>query len=118
MRIKIPALVLLSSLLGMAWAQAHAFLDHSLPAVGSTVTLAPKEVTLWFTEKLEPAFSSIQVLDGNGNRLDAGSQADTKDPSMMTVRLKPLSPGRYVVVWKAVSVDTHITTGSFEFNVK
>ena len=31
------------------------------PTVGSTVAPPPKEVVLWFTEKLEPAFSTIEV---------------------------------------------------------
>jgi hypothetical protein len=35
-------------------ASAHAFLDHAQPRVGNTVATAPREVTLWFTQKLEP----------------------------------------------------------------
>ena len=31
---------------------------------------------------------------------------------------KPLSPGVYTVKWRAVSVDTHHTQGTFEFTVK
>ena len=32
--------------------------DHASPLVGGTVAAAPREVTLWFTQSLEPAFSS------------------------------------------------------------
>jgi copper resistance protein C len=39
---------------------AHAMLDHASPRVGNTVASAPKEVVLWFTQKLEPAFSSVK----------------------------------------------------------
>src|SRR5262249_24446722 len=42
------------------FAKAHAFLDHANPRVGSTVTPAPKEMVPWFTQKLEPAFGSIE----------------------------------------------------------
>jgi methionine-rich copper-binding protein CopC len=31
--------------------------------------------------------------------------------------LKPLTPGVYTVTWRAVSVDTHVTTGDFKFTV-
>ena len=36
-------------------ATAHAFLDHAEPRVGNKVAAPPREVTLWFTQKLEPA---------------------------------------------------------------
>jgi methionine-rich copper-binding protein CopC len=51
---------------------AHAMLDHAAPKVGSTVAPAPKEVVLWFTEKLEPAFSSIKVQNEQGAAVTAG----------------------------------------------
>src|SRR5262249_53597754 len=51
---------------------AHAFLDHASPLVGSTVATAPREVSLTFTQNLEAAFSSAQVTDANGARVDQG----------------------------------------------
>ena len=42
---------------------AHAFLDHAEPRVGNKVATPPREVTLWFTQKLEPAFSSVTVTN-------------------------------------------------------
>ena len=53
---------------GVTWtARAHAFLDHALPAVGSQVRASPSQVTLWFTEKLEPALSRVQVFSGRAS---------------------------------------------------
>jgi len=46
--------------LGTGDATAHAFLDHASPRVGTAVSAAPREVTLWFTQKLEAAFSGCQ----------------------------------------------------------
>ena len=40
-------------------AEAHAFLDHADPKVGSTLRDPPSEVTVWMTENLEAAFSPI-----------------------------------------------------------
>jgi methionine-rich copper-binding protein CopC len=97
---------------------AHAFLDHALPAVGSTVHAPPREVRLWFTEALEPAFSKVRVLDSSGREVDAGnSHVDTADPAIVTTTLPSLPPGTYRVVWRAVSVDTHVTEGDFTFDV-
>ncbi len=47
-------------------AQAHAFLDHASPLVGSTMQTAPHEVVLTFTQNLEPAFSTVEVTGANG----------------------------------------------------
>ena len=53
---------------GVTWtARAHAFLEHAAPAVGSQVRASPSQVTLWFTEKLEPALSRVQVFSGRAS---------------------------------------------------
>jgi copper resistance protein C len=107
-----------SALLGVmlgTGAQAHAFLDHAEPRVGSAVPTAPRQLSLFFTQKLEPAFSSVEVSDGNGARVDLGRPSIGS--SVMRIGLKPLSPGTYRVRWHVLSVDTHTTEGSFTFQV-
>ncbi len=116
MRRILIALVLAS--LAASPAGAHAFLDHAVPAVGRTVPSAPAAVTLWFTQELEPAFSSVEVRDQAGARVDAAdARVDAKDPTILRVSLKPLPPGKYKVFWRVLSVDTHTTEGSFTFVV-
>jgi methionine-rich copper-binding protein CopC len=100
---------------GMTTAHAHAFLDHADPRVGSTVASAPRELSLSFTQNLEPAFSTVEVRDANGARVDQGKPQISAD--MMRVGLKSLPPGTYKVHWRALSVDTHTTEGSFSFQV-
>jgi hypothetical protein len=99
-------------------AAAHAHLDHASPAVGSTVASAPKEVALWFTEALEPKFSSVEVRDAKGAAVQAGNATVAQDNTAeMRVPLKPLPPGTYKVIWRVLSVDTHRTQGEFTFSV-
>jgi copper resistance protein C len=96
----------------------HAFLDHAEPAVGSTVHGSPAAIKIWFTEKLESAFCKLQVFNESGQEIDKRDQATgVGDPAVLTVSLPPLKPGKYKVVWRAVSVDTHVTTGDFKFEV-
>jgi copper resistance protein C len=76
---------------GTTVARAHAFLDHAEPRVGSTVQTAPRELSLSFTQDLEPAFSTVEVRDANGARVDQGKAQISA--SVMHVGLKPLSPG-------------------------
>ena len=97
---------------------AHAFLDHAQPAVGSQIHSAPAQVKIWFTEKLEPALSKIQVFDTSGQEVDKRDvKIDKSNAALLTVSLPELKPGKYKVVWRAVSVDTHVTTGNFTFEL-
>ena len=105
-------------LLPAAPALAHAMLDHANPRVGSSQPTAPRVVTLWFTQKLEPAFSSAEVRSENGAVMSSGkAQVDRADPTQLHVALKPLPPGTYKVIWRVLSVDTHRTQGDFSFRV-
>jgi copper resistance protein C len=110
--LSVLALVVATAVAGPA--HAHAFLDHASPAVDSTVATAPTELSLSFTQNLEPAFSTVEV-SGPGGRVDAGKPQISGNT--MRVGLKTLSPGTYHVHWRALSVDTHTTQGSFSFKV-
>jgi methionine-rich copper-binding protein CopC len=113
----IPTIALASLLLMLipGAAEAHAFLDHAEPRVGNKVAAPPREVTLWFTQKLEPAFSSITVTNSAGERVDTGKTRVSG--SQMSVPLKPGGTGTYHVNWHVLSADTHRTDGSFTFQV-
>jgi methionine-rich copper-binding protein CopC len=110
-------------LLLAAWpaspAGAHAVLDYAVPAARSTVRASPKELVLKFSQRLEPSFSSIKVLDAGGKQVDRGdSRVDDADRASLRVTLPPLSRGRYRVVWRVLSIDTHVSQGDFTFDVE
>ena len=98
--------------------EAHAFLQRAEPAVGSTVQASPSEVRVLFTEKIEPAISTVQVFDASGKEVDKHDvHLDRSNHALLHVSLPPLEAGSYKVVWRVVSVDTHVTNGSFNFRV-
>ena len=116
MNTKHLVVILAVSLILVRIADAHAFLDHADPKVGSTIHEAPSQVTVWMTEGLEPAFSKLQVFDGKGAEVD---KKDTKvNASTMTVSVPKLEAGKYRVSWQVVAVDTHRTSGTFEFTIE
>ena len=115
MRFFIPLVTAAVVLLAPAVADAHAHLDHANPAVGSTIDTAPQDLTLWFTQKLEAAFSGVDVMGPSGASVGAG-KAEVSG-NTMRIAIKPDGPGAYHVHWHAVSVDTHKTEGSFIFTV-
>jgi methionine-rich copper-binding protein CopC len=106
-----PLLLLLAS----SGACAHAMLDHADPHVGNKVGSASHEVTLWFMQRLEPAFSTVTVTNPAGQRIDGGKVRVNGD--QMSISLRPGGAGTYHVRWHAVSVDTHTTDGNFMFQV-
>ena len=111
--------LLAAVLASSAAALAHAFLDHASPAVGSTTHGSPPEVRIWLTEAIEPAFSTIEVTDASGKRVDTGNASvDPKDQKQLMVSLPVLPPGTYKVTWRVTSVDTHRTSGHFTFKVE
>ena len=110
--------LLLIVLAGLAQLEAHAFLKRAEPAVGCTVQRSPNEVRIWFTENIEPAFSRIQVFNPSGKEVDKRDvHLDRSDQALLHVSLPPLEAGIYKVVWRVVSVDTHVTNGNFTFRV-
>ena len=100
-------------------ALAHAELTASLPAKDSVQTQPPREVVLEFGEKVEPSFSTVSVADAAGKRVDTGKVSlDPLRPTVLHVPLAGVAPGKYVVIWRAVSVDTHVSKGRFGFEVQ
>ena len=96
-------------------ASAHALLDHAEPRVGNTVAAAPHDVTLWFTQKLEAAFSTVTVTNAAGQRIDAGKPRVSGQ--QISVSLQGGGTGVYHVTWHVLSVDSHSTDGNYTFTV-
>ena len=113
--------LILAGALGCAGARAahaHAFLDRASPAVGSTVHTPPTEVRIQFSEALEPAYSTAHVEDASGTSVGTGdAHIDQTERSVLIVPVGALKPGRYKVIWQVLSVDTHVTNGTFSFTV-
>ncbi len=96
---------------GSAFAHAHPKVME--PAVDS-VGPAPAQVSIRFTEGLEPKFSSIHVAGANGAAVgQAASAVDAADATHMTLALPALKQGSYSVHWVAVATDGHRTEGSY-----
>ena len=102
--------------LGAPAARAHAMLDRASPRVGSVVTSAPEEVRLWFTQALEPRFSRAELRSAAGAVVASGT-VERGSPRELAIRVRALAPGKYKVIWKVISIDSHRTAGDFSFEV-
>jgi methionine-rich copper-binding protein CopC len=98
---------------------AHAFPEQAEPAVGATVEHSPDTVRIQFDADLEPAFSTLHVLNGQGQPVgQTASLVDPRQSRLLVARLPPLGPGIYKVVWRVVAVDGHVTQGEYTFTVR
>jgi methionine-rich copper-binding protein CopC len=113
-------LVLVGLVVGAAaLAEAHARLARSDPPGSSTLRASPPEVRLWFTESLEPTFSASHLLDGERRRVDGiEGRVDAVNATLLRMALPALAPGRYTVVYRVVSIDSHVTAGELTFRVR
>ena len=100
-------------------ATGHAVLQRAEPRVESTLKRAPDEVKLYFTERLESAYSSLRVVDAQGRQVDRrDSRVDRANPLLLRATLPPLLPGTYKVHWRVLSIDADVTEGTFTFRIE
>jgi len=117
--IALSGLVLLAGFLVPPKALAHAKLIRSRPNAFETLAETPASVELWFNERLEDEFNSIEVVDVAGRMVEEGHpRVNPQDRTNLRARINTLPPGSYVVRWKILSVDGHTARGRFFFSVK
>jgi methionine-rich copper-binding protein CopC len=106
--------LLAATLLLPAAAFAHAHLQKSSPAEGTTLVVAPKSVQLQFSEAAQLTAASVQ-RDGEAKQelahplVAAAKQVD--------VSLPALPGGHYSLAWRVLSADGHVMAGTLHFSV-
>src|SRR5262245_16321758 len=102
-----------------ALVESHAVLVKSVPAARAVLTRAPGRVQLWFSERLEPAFSNASVWSGSGKQVDKrDASVSPDDPKELSVSLGTLEAGTYTVRCRILSVDGHVVETNFPFTIK
>ena len=112
---RLAAILTLSLALVAELASAHAHLQSSTPADGSTLAAIPGSVSLQFAEPVQLTALAIQGKDITGQKL---SPLPTAPSTAFTVALPAIGAGQYVVCWRAVSDDRHVMSGSIRFTVR
>jgi methionine-rich copper-binding protein CopC len=109
----------MACVLDVGVAVGHSGLQRAEPPVESTLKRPPSEVKLHFSERLEPAYSTVRVMDRSGAQVDRrDAHVDPSDALLLRVKLQPLEHGTYTVIWRVLSVDSHVTEGRFTFRVE
>ena len=117
-----PAALLLSAwlvLLPVSPASAHAIVLESSPVHDAVLERAPERVPLRFNSKIEKRFTRVTLTAGDRPPasivLPGGD--DASPPDRVVIPLSPLAPGVYVLRYRVLAVDGHITEGALRFTV-
>ena len=66
---KILIILLVLSLTSIPFVSAHPFTDETIPNLSSNAPTGVSEVIVYFSEPVELNFSTLKVLDNNGNQI-------------------------------------------------
>ncbi|WP_244071407.1 copper resistance CopC family protein [Nitrosomonas sp. PY1] len=98
---------------------AHAALVKSDPPRRATLSASPKQIQLWFNEKIEGAYASVVLLDSNKKALTENNpEVVADDPKSLVLSIPEIGTGKYTIQYRVMSVDGHVIESSFDFNVK
>lgn len=96
---------------------AHAELDSITPADRSTVS-PPSSIVAVFTEQLDPAKSSLALVDASGAVIAKGGVVDPNQTLTLTLDPATIAPGAYTVRWTSASAaDGDLDHGTTTFTV-
>ncbi|MBL8497495.1 copper resistance protein CopC [Nitrosomonas sp. JL21] len=112
-------LIVLSSLFPINLAMAHATLVKSDPPRRASLSSPPKQIQLWFNEKIEASYASVIVLDKDKKAITQNNpEVVAEDPKSVVLSMPEIDAGRYTVQYRVMSVDGHVIESSYDFNVK
>lgn len=106
-------------LLMVSPASPHAIVLESSPVHDAVLERAPGQVTLRFNSKLEKRFTRITLAAGDRPPAPVAvpGDDDASPPDRIVIPLSPLAPGVYVLRYRVLAVDGHITEGALRFTV-
>ena len=111
------ACIALAVLITPALLFAHARLVRSSPAINARLAEPPVSVSLWFSERPELRFTSIELVDSAGAVIPHGAISSIDSMGVTALIGATLTPGRYSVAWRTAAADAHGTSGRFSFVV-
>ena len=115
---KILIILLVLSVSSIPFVSAHPFTDETIPNLSSNAPTGVSEVIVYFSEPVELNFSTLKVLDNNGNQIDNKDTDYYQDEKSLIITTSPLEDGVYTVTTKVLSkVDGHLVPGAFLFAV-
>jgi len=100
-------------------ALAHSMLVKAEPPRRAVLAKSPTQVQLWFNEEIEGDYASLVVLDAEKHPVtEVKPKLAPEDRKSIVLPLPELTPGKYSVKFRVLSVDGHVVESYFDFSVK
>lgn len=116
-----PALLLWTALvlLSPSPVSPHAIVLESSPVHDAVLERAPAQVILRFNSKIEKRFTRVTLAAADQSPAAVALPApdDPATPDRLVIPLRPLAPGLYLLRYRVLAVDGHITEGALRFTV-
>lgn len=97
-------------------ALAHAHLQGTKPAADATLTAAPSQLVLTFSEAPALAMSSLRLIGPDSALVALGTVTHDAGVRTLTANIVgPLVAGRYTVEWQTAGDDGHVQHGTYQF---
>ncbi|WP_285768643.1 copper resistance protein CopC [Peribacillus sp. SI8-4] len=108
---------LFSLLLYPAMASAHATIISSNPSPNEAMETLPEKISIQFSEKIQPAFHSLEVFSQDGRKVPVQKSAiSKKSEKILEAEWKgTVDEGVYYIKWRVVSSDGHPIEGTIPF---
>lgn len=100
-----------------ALAGAHAFLVRTSPQAGERLTAGPSALTLQFSGSIVPGSQELSVRTPQGSMVEVGPSELLDGATALRAALPPAMGGVYVVSWRVLAEDGHVSLGEFAFAV-
>ena len=100
-------------------AHAHAIVLEASPAHEAVLTAPPSRIVLRFNSKIEHALSRVTIESAAGRPVALPvAPATGDDAARLVVPLSALAPGVYIVRYRVLAADGHVTEGALRFTVQ
>jgi copper resistance protein C len=109
-------MALLGLLLTPAGAAAHAILEQSQPAAGSSVPAGKLDMSFRFNSRIDRVRSRL-ALTGPDHSQTVLRINPAGAPNVIAASAGLTAPCDYVVHWQVLAIDGHITRGDVPFTV-
>jgi methionine-rich copper-binding protein CopC len=98
----------------------HLALSRAVPKADTTVTKAPTELRLYFTEPVKTAVTGVRLTgpDSAAIALAPLTLGEGKIPPIVAAIKGQVKNGKHKVAWRTAGSDGHVISGEYSFTVK
>ena len=115
---KLVLVLLIIFSVSFPFASAHPFTEETNPSSTQNAPVGVEKVSVIFSEPVELDYSTLKVLDSNGDQIDNKDSKYFEGENSLIVTTPPLESGVYTVTSKVLSkVDGHLVDDAFIFGV-